>query len=227
MERSIVWTARTTRLGLLGVAATHRGVCHVSFADDTAGLARALAAEFPYAALRRDDAAAAAWTAQLVDYVEGRSTRLDVPLDVGGSGFQRRVWDALRAIPRGQTRRYGEVAAALGVPRGARAVANACAANPVAVVVPCHRVVPAAGGAGGYRYGSWRKRALLEVEGAGRGGGCTVYGRRTGSRSSPTTKLEGRAGASPSARSRSGIRASSSWNITRSSSRARLAPRQK
>jgi AraC family transcriptional regulator of adaptative response/methylated-DNA-[protein]-cysteine methyltransferase len=164
MDRNIVWTLRATRLGLLGVAATSRGVCHVTFADDEAGLARALAAEFPYAVLQRNDAAAGALATQLVDYVEGHRTTLDVPLDVGGSRFQRRVWDALRAIPRGQTRRYAEVAAALGVPGAARAVASACAANPVAVVVPCHRVVPAAGGAGGYRYGAWRKRALLAVE---------------------------------------------------------------
>lgn len=164
MDRSIDWTLRVTRLGLLGVAVTGRGVCHVSFADDEAGVVRALAAEFPYAALQRDDAAAGALATQLVDYVEGRRATLDVPLDVGGSRFQRRVWDALRAIPRGQTRRYAEVAAALGVPGGARAVAGACAANPVAVVVPCHRVVPAAGGAGGYRYGAWRKRALLALE---------------------------------------------------------------
>lgn len=164
MDRSIVWTVRATRLGLLGVAATGRGVCHVTFADDEAALARTLAAEFPYAVLQRDDAAAAALATQLVDYVEGRRMTLNVPLDVGGSRFQRRVWDALRTIPRGQTRRYAEMAAALGVPGGARAVASACAANPVAVVVPCHRVVPAAGGVGGYRYGAWRKRALLAVE---------------------------------------------------------------
>ncbi len=166
MDRSIVWTSRSTRLGLLGVAATRRGVCHLTFADDEAELTRAVAAEFPFATLRRDDVAASALATQLVDYVEGRRATLDVPLDVGGSRFQRRVWDALRAIPRGQTRRYAEVAAALGVPGGARAVASACAANPVAVVVPCHRVVPAAGGVGGYRYGAWRKQALLVAEAA-------------------------------------------------------------
>jgi AraC family transcriptional regulator of adaptative response/methylated-DNA-[protein]-cysteine methyltransferase len=90
-----------------------------------------------------------------------------VPLDVAGSRFQRRVWDALRAIPRGRTLAYGDVAAALGAPRAARAVARACAANPVALAVPCHRVVPRSGGTGGYRWGAWRKHALLAHEAPG------------------------------------------------------------
>jgi AraC family transcriptional regulator of adaptative response/methylated-DNA-[protein]-cysteine methyltransferase len=160
----IAWTLRSTRLGLLLVAGSRRGVCHVRFGQDEPELAAALAAEFPYAATRRDAAAVAHHADALAAYVEGRSAELAVPLDVGGSAFQRRVWDALRSIPRGATRSYADVAAAIGRPGAARAVAGACAANPLALVVPCHRVVPAAGGAGGYRYGSWRKRALLEME---------------------------------------------------------------
>jgi AraC family transcriptional regulator of adaptative response/methylated-DNA-[protein]-cysteine methyltransferase len=98
-------------------------------------------------------------------YVDGESQRIRMPLDVRASRFQRRVWDALCAIPRGRTRSYSELAAALGMPHGARAVARACATNPVAVVVPCHRVVARDGGLAGYRWGVERKRALLDREG--------------------------------------------------------------
>jgi AraC family transcriptional regulator of adaptative response/methylated-DNA-[protein]-cysteine methyltransferase len=160
----IAWTVRSTRLGLLLVAGSPRGVCHVRFGDDEPELAAALAAEFPYAVTRRDDAAVASHADTLAAYVEGRSAELAVPLDVRGSAFQRRVWDALRSIPRGQTRSYADVAAAIGRPGAARAVARACAGNPLALAVPCHRVVPASGGTGGYRYGSGRKSALLEAE---------------------------------------------------------------
>jgi AraC family transcriptional regulator of adaptative response/methylated-DNA-[protein]-cysteine methyltransferase len=152
-------------LGRLLVAATERGVCHVRLGADDAELEAGLAAEFPFAALRRDDAALAPWADAVACYAEGRTPRLHVPLDVRGSRFEQRVWDALRAIPRGATRSYGEVAAALGMPRAARAVGRACARNPVALVVPCHRVVAQGGGLGGYRYGLARKRALLEREG--------------------------------------------------------------
>ena len=160
----IAWTVRPTRLGLLLVAGSRRGVCHVRFGDDEQELTGAMAAEFPYAVTRRDDGAVASHADALAAYVEGRTAELAVPLDVRGSAFQRRVWDALRSIPRGETRSYADVAAAIGRSGAARAVARACAGNPVALVVPCHRVVPASGGTGGYRYGSWRKSALLEVE---------------------------------------------------------------
>ena len=162
----IAWTLRPTPLGLLLVAGSPRGVCHVRFGDDEAELARAVAAEFPYAAARRDDVAVAPHAEALEAYVDGRAPDLEVPLDERGSVFQRRAWDALRSIPRGETRSYADVATLIGRPRAARAVARACAGNPLALVVPCHRVVPASGGAGGYRYGSWRKSALLEAEAA-------------------------------------------------------------
>jgi AraC family transcriptional regulator of adaptative response/methylated-DNA-[protein]-cysteine methyltransferase len=160
----IAFTIRDTALGFLLVAATERGVCHVRFGDGEAQLADALARELPAARLERDDARLAAWAGALVRAAAGDGDADRVPLDVAGSRFQRRVWDALRAIPHGRTLAYGEVAAALGAPRAARAVANACAANPVALAVPCHRVVPKHGGAGGYRWGTWRKRALLAGE---------------------------------------------------------------
>ena len=160
----IAWTLRPTRLGLLLVAGSRRGVCHVRFGDHEEELARAIADEFPYAVTCRDDVAVASHADALAAYVDGRAPDLEVPLDVRGSAFQRRVWDALRTIPRGETRSYSDVATLIGRPGAARAVARACAGNPLALVVPCHRVVPASGGAGGYRYGSWRKSALLEAE---------------------------------------------------------------
>jgi AraC family transcriptional regulator of adaptative response/methylated-DNA-[protein]-cysteine methyltransferase len=154
------------RLGRLLVAATPRGVCRVGFAETDAELEKELAEEFPFAPLERDGGRAPAWCLAIADYVDGRRSRLDLPCDVRASRFQRRVWDALRRIPRGSTRSYSELAASLGLPRGARAVARACATNPVTVVVPCHRVVAADGSLGGYRYGLERKRALLAREGA-------------------------------------------------------------
>lgn len=163
-------------LGRLLVAATERGVCHVRLGADDTELEAGLATEFPFAVLRRDDAGLAPWAGAVADYATGSTPRLIVPLDVRGSRFEQRVWEALRAIPRGATRSYGEVAATLGMPRAARAVGGACARNPVALVVPCHRVVAHDGGLGGYRYGLERKRALLEREreavreGAGRAG---------------------------------------------------------
>jgi AraC family transcriptional regulator of adaptative response/methylated-DNA-[protein]-cysteine methyltransferase len=163
-EKSIAFTIRDTALGFLLVAASERGVCHVRFGDSEAQLADALARELPAARLERDDARLAAWAGALERAVAGEGTADGVPLDVAGSRFQRRVWDALRAIPRGRTLAYGDVAAALGAPHAARAVANACATNPVALAIPCHRVVPKSGGTGGYRYGAWRKHALLAAE---------------------------------------------------------------
>jgi AraC family transcriptional regulator of adaptative response/methylated-DNA-[protein]-cysteine methyltransferase len=164
---AILYTIRATSLGRLLVAATPRGVCHVRFGEAEAELASALAAEFRFAPIARDDAQLAAWAGALADCVEGRPGAPMPPLDVSGSRFQRRVWDALRTIPAGATRSYGEVAAAIGRPGAARAVARACATNPVPVAVPCHRVVPRGGGTGGYRYGTWRKRHLLARESTG------------------------------------------------------------
>jgi AraC family transcriptional regulator of adaptative response/methylated-DNA-[protein]-cysteine methyltransferase len=153
-----------TSLGSVLVAATERGICRIAFGDGEETLTAALARELPFAALRRDDARLAPWCAAIADYVDGGSERLELPLDVRASAFRRRVWDALAAIPRGATRSYADVARAIGMPGAARAVASACAANPVAIAVPCHRVVASDGGLGGYRWGVWRKRSLLERE---------------------------------------------------------------
>jgi AraC family transcriptional regulator of adaptative response/methylated-DNA-[protein]-cysteine methyltransferase len=153
---SIRYTIAPSPLGRLLVAATDRGVCGVSLG----GGASWLRSEYPRAEIRRDDAGMRRWLRLL----RGGTPRRDLPLDVQATAFQRRVWDELRKIPRGTTRTYSEVARRIGRPRAARAVARACATNPVALAVPCHRVVRADGGAGGYRWGLGRKRLLLEKE---------------------------------------------------------------
>jgi AraC family transcriptional regulator of adaptative response/methylated-DNA-[protein]-cysteine methyltransferase len=160
----IGFTSTSTPLGRLLVAATARGICFVCLGDDDAALGRALRGEFPAAEIERDDAVLGAWVAAIVAHLSGEQPRLDLPLDVRATAFQRRVWEALRAIPYGQTRTYGEIAQELGQPTAARAVARACATNPVALVVPCHRVVGEGGELRGYRWGVERKRALLERE---------------------------------------------------------------
>lgn len=164
MSPIIAWTLADTDLGRLLVAATERGVCRIAFVHDPAAAEVELRGEFPCAPLARDDAALDPAAAALAATVEGRSGHLELPLDVGGSRFRRRVWAALAAIPRGETRSYADVARAIGAPRAARAVAGACAANPLAVAIPCHRVVASGGGLGGYRWGIARKRALLGRE---------------------------------------------------------------
>jgi AraC family transcriptional regulator of adaptative response/methylated-DNA-[protein]-cysteine methyltransferase len=174
MSRCVIeYTCLGSSLGSLVVAATERGVCCIRFVTDPvagtvadASLLSALEGEFPFAIVRRNDLAMERHRRALSDWIEGRSDRLDLPLDVAGSRFQRRVWDALRQIPQGTTVTYGELADRIGVPRGARAVAAACAANPAAIAIPCHRVVPATGGVGGYRWGTERKFAMLAREGA-------------------------------------------------------------
>src|SRR5437016_7032327 len=151
-------------LGRLLVAATTRGVCAVRLGRSDAALEAELAREHPSAGLRRDGAPLAPWVNTLLRHLAGEAARLDLPFDVEATTFQRRVWQALRAIPYGETRSYGAVADAIGHPGAARAVARACAANPVALVIPCHRVVRGDGDPGGYRWGVARKRLLLEQE---------------------------------------------------------------
>ena len=165
--RQIRYTVVGSPLGSLLVAATERGVCNVRIGASSGELLSGLCEEFPFAALERDDPGLATWAEALARLASGRPPGVDVPLDVPASHFRRRVWEALSSIPRGQTRTYAAVAGALGHPRAARAVGSACAANPVALLVPCHRVVPAAGGVGGYRWGSERKLALLRAEADG------------------------------------------------------------
>lgn len=160
----IRYRVRETALGHLLVAATARGLCAVRFGDRR----RELVANFQEAYVRATiaeggelvDGAAQA----LVEFVDGRAPWPELPVDVRATAFQARVWEALRRIPPGETLTYGALAEALGTPRGARAVARACADNPVALAIPCHRIVPKAGGVGGYLYGPARKEKLLRNE---------------------------------------------------------------
>ena len=158
------WQDKCCPLGYLLVAATGQGICAVHLGDAEAELATALAAEFPAAQLQRDEGDLTRWVASIQDYLHGAQPHLDLPLDVRATAFQRRVWQALQAIPYGSTRTYRQVAAAIGQPTAARAVARACATNPVALVVPCHRVVREDGNLSGYRWGIERKEALLAME---------------------------------------------------------------
>jgi AraC family transcriptional regulator of adaptative response/methylated-DNA-[protein]-cysteine methyltransferase len=154
-------------LGAILVAQSDRGVCAIALGDDADALARELQDRFPKARLVGDDPAFARRVAQVVGLVEAPALGLHLPLDLRGTAFQQRVWQALRDLPAGTTASYAEVASRIGAPRSARAVAQACAANPLAVAVPCHRVVRTDGALCGYRWGVERKRTLIERE-AGR-----------------------------------------------------------
>ena len=151
-------------LGRLLVAATPRGVCAVSMGSSDAELQRALKAEYPAATLQPADRGLEKWVREIVRHLEGKHPRLELPLDVQATAFEWQVWKALSAIPYGETRTYKEVAASIGRPSAVRAVAHACATNPVALAIPCHRVVRTGGGMGGYRWGVARKKALLAAE---------------------------------------------------------------
>jgi AraC family transcriptional regulator of adaptative response/methylated-DNA-[protein]-cysteine methyltransferase len=157
-------------LGRLLVAATPQGVCAVRLGDSDAQLERRLRTEFPRATIEPDaDGSLAAIAAKVLGHVRGDGPAHDLPLDVRGTAFQQQVWRALLSIPYGETRSYAQVATAIGHPNATRAVARACATNPVAVVIPCHRVIRSDGGLGGYAGGVERKERLLEVEaGSGR-----------------------------------------------------------
>ena len=165
----IHYTFAECALGRLLVAATERGLCAVSLGESDEELRAELEAEYPKAELRQDQSGLWEWVDALLRHLSGHQPTLELPLDVQSTAFQRRVWEELRRIPYGATKSYSEVARILGEPRAARAVARACATNPVAVVIPCHRVVREDGGLGGYRWGLERKRALLGRESAGSG----------------------------------------------------------
>jgi AraC family transcriptional regulator of adaptative response/methylated-DNA-[protein]-cysteine methyltransferase len=151
-------------LGAILVAASERGVCAILIGDDPEQLARDLQNRFPRAELIGGDTAFEHWVAKVVGLVEAPRLGLDLPLDVRGTAFQQRVWQALRQIPVGATMSYAELARRIGAPESVRAVAQACSANPLAVAIPCHRVVRNDGALAGYRWGVERKRALLERE---------------------------------------------------------------
>ena len=161
----IAYAVSNSPLGLLLVAATGQGICFVGIGAGNEDLETALHREFPAAdTIRRDDDALAEGVARILGHLNGKEPHVDLPLDIRATAFQRRVWEELRRIPIGETRTYGEIARALGQPQAQRAVGHACATNPIAVVVPCHRVVRGDGQVGGYRWGSDRKQRLIDRE---------------------------------------------------------------
>jgi AraC family transcriptional regulator, regulatory protein of adaptative response / methylated-DNA-[protein]-cysteine methyltransferase len=154
-------------LGRMLIAATDRGVCAIQFARSDGELIEGLKREFPFALRKPDEGGLQAWVEALLSKMTGRDLNAALPLDIRATAFQRRVWTYLQSIPFGATRSYGEVAKAIGQPTANRAVARACATNPVAVAIPCHRVVRKDGDISGYRWGVERKKILLEMERAG------------------------------------------------------------
>lgn len=161
---TIRYAAAPTPLGLVLVAATDKGICRIAFGDDSATLAAALHADFANAGCVEDGDAVAPFIAQIDAYLHGKRERFDLPLDIAPTAFQQRVWEALQRIPYGETRSYTQIAETLGAPRAVRAVASACASNPVALAIPCHRVVQKSGSLAGYRWGLARKAALIDAE---------------------------------------------------------------
>lgn len=160
----IQFTVAPCALGQLLVATTERGVCAIKLGDDPGELERLLFGEFSAAQIVRDDVARRDWLQAILDFTAGKEPHLDLPLDVRATAFQKQVWQALQRIPYGQTRTYADIAREIGQPTAVRAVANACGANPTALIVPCHRVVRSDGTMGGYHWGVERKRQLLLQE---------------------------------------------------------------
>lgn len=154
-----------THLGELFLAATERGICFIQIAGSEQGALVCLSKKYPDAALSpAGDERLLEWGAALSRYVNGDSPLPDLPLDMRGTQFQRKVWGYLRTIPAGRTQTYTEVAQALGMPKAFRAVGGACARNDIALIIPCHRVVRSDGGLAGYRWGIMVKQALIELE---------------------------------------------------------------
>lgn len=166
MKETIQYTTRESSLGLTLIASSREGICAILLGDSAQALAADLKARFPGAVVEHNDTSLKETAEALVSYIDQPKGGFTGKLDLRGTDFQRRVWNQLRCIPVGKTASYTEVATALGAPNAVRAVAGACAANALAVVIPCHRVVKSDGALSGYRWGVERKRQLLEVEGA-------------------------------------------------------------
>ena len=164
VDARIEFAVGETSLGAILVARSQRGVCAISLGDDAEALLRELQDRFPRAELIGGDASFEQLVARVVGMIEQPNLGFDLPLDVRGTAFQQRVWDALRKIPAGETASYAQIAQRIGSPTSVRAVAQACAANTLAVAIPCHRVVRSDGALSGYRWGVERKRELLSRE---------------------------------------------------------------
>jgi len=161
---AIRYTVADSPLGRMLIAATERGICSIQFARSDGELMTGLKREFPFAARKVDEGGLQSWVSALLRHMRGKDMDSSLPLDIRATAFQRRVWAYLQSIPFGATRSYSQVAKAIGRPSATRAVARACATNPVAVAIPCHRVVRQDGSMGGYRWGIERKKTLLEME---------------------------------------------------------------
>src|SRR3984957_128021 len=161
---AIRYTCADSPLGRMLIAATERGICPIQFARSDGELIEGLKREFPFATRKSDQAGLQSWVDSLLKHMRGKALDSSLPLDIRATAFQRRVWTYLQSIPFGATRSYSQVAHAIGQPSACRAVARSCATNPVAVAIPCHRVVREDGSMGGYRWGIERKKALLEME---------------------------------------------------------------
>lgn len=161
---AIRYACADSPLGRMLIAATERGICSIQFARSDEELIEGLKREFPFASRKPDGSGLQMWIEALLSNMTGRELNAELPLDIRATAFQRRVWTYLQSIPFGVTRSYGEVAKAIGQPSASRAVARACATNPVAVAIPCHRVVRGDGNTSGYRWGVERKKTLLEME---------------------------------------------------------------
>lgn len=164
MNTHIHFDIGSSALGRVLVAINEKGLCAIVLGDTAQAVTRELRERFPDARLERDSGRLAGALAQVLDLADGRRTTLELELDAAGTAFQRRVWRALRAIPAGSTASYADIARRIDAPTSFRAVAQACGANPLALVIPCHRVVRNDGALSGYRWGVARKRRLLEEE---------------------------------------------------------------
>jgi AraC family transcriptional regulator of adaptative response/methylated-DNA-[protein]-cysteine methyltransferase len=161
---TIRYACADSPLGRMLIGATEKGICSIQFGRTDGELIEGLKREFPFAARKVDDGGLRSWIVALLKHMHGKSLNSALPLDIRATAFQRRVWTYLQSIPFGATKSYSQVAKAIGHPSACRAVARACATNPVAVAIPCHRVVRQDGSMGGYRWGVERKKALLEME---------------------------------------------------------------
>ena len=161
---TIRYTLADSPLGRMLIAATDRGICAIQFARADSELIEGLKREFPFATRKSDENSLKPWVVSVIHHMRGQDQDSSLPLDIRATAFQRRVWTYLRSIPFGETKSYRQVAKAIGQPTAQRAVARACATNPVAVAIPCHRVVREDGGMGGYRWGIERKKTLLQME---------------------------------------------------------------
>lgn len=162
--QAICFSVAICHLGCVAVAATSRGLCMIALGNERENLEKRVRDRFPSAALEETEVAFSAMVRQVVQLIGSPQRPWDLPLDIHGTAFQRKVWNALRRIPVGDTATYTEIAEAIGQPNASRAVARACATNPLAIAIPCHRVVRKDGSLSGYRWGIERKRQLLEEE---------------------------------------------------------------